>query len=581
MTNASWLDGDVDSGVRACLAEEFTSIHVVNFRGDVRKNNKDEGGNVFDVKSPSVITIFCRNPAFKGCRIYYHDFATGKTGKEKLLKLRATKSVKDIPSNDWTLVEPDDRYDWIAKQEKGFKNLIALGSDDVRSGKTKNTVFYSYRRGYETARDAYLYNFSHKACEQNAQLMIKDYQIALQELGDSPTINDVRIAASRHANNRKWNNSLQDKLRRRIDIEFCSDYVTQVHYRPFQKQYCYADDKLVHRPAIRNLMFPVNTSLTPPHRFENRAICIQGTGQIRQPFSVLMTDRMPDLELISKSQIFPRWRYPIGSSAPTGSAKFENPTLFSSRIDYPTSTSSNSDNVSRDGGSAAAGGVFDDGTLLSNLPGNSDSDGLQRIDNITDHALRRFQNHYKDDSITKDAIFDYVYGVLYAPDFRETFPIALSRNLPRVPMATDFWTFAEAGQELAGLHLNYETGPEYPLHLDFSGAGEPTPDHYRFSDTPMRFAGKKGNQDRSVLQVTRFIRLSGIPDAAHDYVVNGRTPLEWFIDRYRITVDKKSGIRNDPNDWFKDPGDIVPAIRRIVHVSVETTRIVRGLPATR
>ncbi len=94
----------------------------------------------------------------------------------------------------------------------------------------------------------------------------------------------------------------------------------------------------------------------------------------------------------------------------------------------------------------------------------------------------------------------------------------------------------------------------------------------------MRFAGKKGDQDRSILQITSFIRLSGIPDAAHDYVVNGRTPLEWLIDRYRITVDKKSGIRNDPNAWFNNPLDIVPAIRRIVHVSVETTRIVKELP---
>ena len=291
-----------------------------------------------------------------------------------------------------------------------------------------------------------------------------------------------------------------------------------------------------------------------------------------------MTDKIPDLELISKSQCFPRWRYPTARSVSPASAP-TSPTLFSSQTGYLTSISSKrAPNVSRDGGSAAAGGVFDEGTLLSNLPGNSDSDGLERIDNITDHALRRFQNHYKDDSITKDAIFDYVYGVLHAPDFREAFPIALSRNLPHVPMAKDFWSFAEAGQALAELHLNYETGPEYPLEEHFSGEGDPAPDHYRFSDTPMRFAGKKGDPDRSVLQVTRFIHLFDIPDAAHDYVVNGRTPLEWFIDRYRITVDKKSGIRNDPNAGFKDPRDIVPAIRRIVHVSFETTRIVRGLP---
>ena len=290
-----------------------------------------------------------------------------------------------------------------------------------------------------------------------------------------------------------------------------------------------------------------------------------------------MTDRMPDLELISKGQCFPRWRYKTNQSAFQESEQ-TNPSLFSSRTECPTSTFSNSDNVSPDGALAAAGGVFDEESLLSNLPGNGEFKGLERIDNITDYALTRFRSHYEDPSITKDDIFDYVYGVLHAPDFRTAFPIALSRNLPRVPMAKDFWTFAKAGKDLADLHLNYETGPEYDLHLHFNGDGNPTPDHYRFSDKPMRFAGKKGDMDRSILQITSSINLSGIPNEAHAYVVNGRSPLEWFIDRYKITTDKKSGIRNDPNHWFKDPRDIVPAVRRIVHVSVETTRIVRGLP---
>ena len=86
------------------------------------------------------------------------------------------------------------------------------------------------------------------------------------------------------------------------------------------------------------------------------------------------------------------------------------------------------------------------------------------------------------------------------------------------------------------------------------------------------------DDEKTALRVNEHVSLRGIPAAAHTYQVNGRTPLEWFIDRYRITQDKESGIVNDPNGWFDDPRDLIAAIRRIVHVSVETARIVTGLP---
>ena len=289
-----------------------------------------------------------------------------------------------------------------------------------------------------------------------------------------------------------------------------------------------------------------------------------------------MTNQMPDIQLMFNGQCFPRSRYPIGSSVSQESEP-TNPTLFSLQTNSPTSIFSKPEpNASRDGGMVAAGGVFDEVDLFNEK--RKTQKGLERIDNITDHALNKFKEHYEDLLITKDDIFDYVYGVLHAPDFRNTFLVALSRNLPRIPMAHDFRAFAEAGKSLSKLHLEYETGSKYNLQWHFSGDGEPTADHFRLSHKPMRFAGKKGSLDHSTLHVTSSISLSGIPPEAHEYVVNGRSPLEWFIDRYKITVDKKSGIRNDPNDWFDDPRDIIPALQRIVHVSVETTRIVKRLP---
>ena len=168
----------------------------------------------------------------------------------------------------------------------------------------------------------------------------------------------------------------------------------------------------------------------------------------------------------------------------------------------------------------------------------------------------------------RNAIFDYVYGVLHASDFRARFANDLAKSLPRIPFAPDFQAFAQAGQALAALHLNYETGPQYPLTPEATGTGP------LFTPRAMRLVGE--NQD--VLVVNDHLRLKDIPPEAHRYQVNGRTPLGWFIDRYRVTTDKHSGIRNDPNAWFSDEAAFIAAVGRIVYLSVETVRIVEGLP---
>ena len=144
-----------------------------------------------------------------------------------------------------------------------------------------------------------------------------------------------------------------------------------------------------------------------------------------------------------------------------------------------------------------------------------------RIDNISDTALHTFREHYGDDTITKDAIFDYVYGILHAPSYREEFANDLSKMIPRIPYAPDFHTFAAAGAALATLHLNYETCERYPLQLVFAHGGDPQQHHFKLGTRAMRFADK---ETKTTLILNEHVRLSGIPEAAHRYVVNGRTP---------------------------------------------------------
>ena len=522
VTNGSWIDGNVDSGVRACLAEEFSSIHVLNLRGNARTSGdrrQAEGGNAFGQgsRAPVAITILVRNPdaGHEGCRILYRDVGEYLRREDKLAILREVGSIAGI--DNWSQITPDQHHDWISQRDEAFQALYPIGSKTAKAGRTDEAIFRLFSNGYKTSRDAYIYNFSADDCAANARAMIENYQDALDEVHAAQTnALDLDEIVGRYSSSVRWDRELKNNLRRRKVVAYSQNNLWTTQYRPFVKQNCYVEYILVNNKYKMDGIFPTSDS-------ENRAICVPGVGSVK-PFSSLVVDTMPDLEVISKGQCFSRYR-------------FESP----------------------------------DNQQLALL---EDAHSFRRIDNITDTALRAFRVHYTDNTISKDDIFDYVYGILHAPRYRERFANDLAKALPRVPMAPDFRAFAEAGLQLATLHLGYETCNEYPLTLPFTENREPRPEHLRIAERKMRFA----DNGRTELIVNDHIRLAGIPPEAHGYQVNGRTPLEWFIDRYRITRDTESGIVNDPNDWFDDPRDLIAAIRRIVHVSVETVRIVDSLP---
>ena len=523
VTNGSWIDGNVDSGVRACLAEEFTSIHVLNLRGNQRtqgERSRREGGKVFGQgsRAPVAVTILARNPntEHEGCRILYHDIGDYVTRDKKLEILREAGSIAGI--EEWQVITPDRHYDWVGQRNEAFQRLYPVGSKAAKASRTNQVIFKLFSNGYKTGRDAYVYNFSRDACAENAEKMVEDYRGALLVREEQAGYGMNEIART-YSTNLRWDRELKRRVRQGVSTNFSDRVIRKVVYRPFVKQHLYADYTFSQAPGQTRDIFPQPDS-------ENLAICVSGVGSTK-PFSALVVDTMPDLHFMAFGQCFPRYRY-----APVQQEARRQGELYSEK-------------------------------------------GLKRIDNITDDALLAFQSHYADYAITKDYIFDYLYGIFHAPDYRERFANDLAKDLPRVPFAADFHAFADAGRALAELHLGYETCQEYPLNIEFSQPAEPKPEHYRIGERAMRYA----DAQKTVLIVNDFIRLSGIPATAQQYQVNGRTPLEWFIDRYRITRDKESGIVNDPNGWFDDPRDLITAIRRIVHVSVETVRVVTHLPA--
>jgi len=201
-------------------------------------------------------------------------------------------------------------------------------------------------------------------------------------------------------------------------------------------------------------------------------------------------------------------------------------------------------------------------------------DGYARSDNITDWCLLQFHNYYEETSITQDDIWQYIYGVLHAADFRARFAVDLAKDLTRIPLAPDFIAFRNAGARLEELHLGYETCRPWPVEVRQTSDG---PQAWKITK-PMRWWNKT---KRDSLQVTPYVTIGGIPSEAHDYSVNGRTPLEWAINRLRVRTDKASGIVNDPNVQFTDnPAELGIHLARLVTVSVESAHIIKNLPVS-
>ena len=197
-----------------------------------------------------------------------------------------------------------------------------------------------------------------------------------------------------------------------------------------------------------------------------------------------------------------------------------------------------------------------------------DQDGTNRRENITDWSLNQFRTHYGDNALTKWDIFYYVYGLLHHPGYRAKFADNLKRDLPRIPFAPDFRAFAAAGKELARLHLDYEQLTPYPLKWVESDG---VPLSYRVEDK-MRL-----NKDKTAVRVNPSLALEGVPPETLLYRLGNRSALDWVIDQYQVTEDKRSGIRSDPNRP-DDPEYIVRLVGQVVRVSVETVRIVAALP---
>ncbi len=516
--------------MRKTLAEEFSTIHVYNLRGNQRtagEQSRKEGGKIFDAGSRATvaITILVKDPAKAGpATIHYTDIGDYLTREGKLRTIAASGSLAGLDTVDH--IAPNAYGDWLNQRAENFESFLPIGTKGIGP-----SIFTLTSGGLKTARDAWVYNYSEGSLRSNMATMIAAYNHERSLLAANPShlldVDPTRIS---------WTRGLTRDAHRDREHKLRDAAVRRCSYRAFTAQRLYFGRDMNDMIYRSEVLFP-----TPIHA--NRAIVMTGVGAAMN-YTPLMVSGIPDASIFggqTNSQALARWTY-----APD-----------------------------------QAGG------LLIFTEGDKVVAGYRRIDNVTDEALRRFQTAYGDDS-TKDGIFFYVYGLLHSPEYRETYAADLKKMLPRIPLVVDAQPFIDAGRKLSELHLGYESVTPYPLDgLDVEAeAGSAAYDFFRvkkmhFSKPTAQQTAVGERHDRTTIVYNNRITLGGIPEAAYRYMLGSRSAIEWIMDRYQVRTDKASGIVNDPNDWSReveDPRYIIDLLARIVTVSLETMQIVDNLP---
>jgi predicted helicase len=554
VTNAGWVEANTADGLRKCLADEFSNIYVFHLRGNQRtsgETSRKEGGKIFGSgsRAPIAVSLLVKNPnATEHGRIYFHDIGDYLSREEKLDKIKAFASVAGI--TEWQTITPDEHGDWLKQRDGSFGEFIVLG--DKKSDSTK--LFANFSLGVVTNRDAWAYNASQSKLQTNMTRMIDVYNTEVKRfnaahLGLDKKSREEALDGFLDTNPERisWTHNVKQALVKGRELAFECSSLTPSLYRPFTKQWLYYNRSFNERVYQMPQIFPEAGAENLVIQFNAK---YNGNG-----CPAIISSALPDLHCNGDSQCFPLYLY--------------------ERED----TQENDEDARLDGLKQQPG-LFpeENGDLFEAAAAQPKPSKYQRREAITDVGLAHFQEAYPGEAITKQDLFYYVYGLLHSPDYRERYADNLSKELPRIPRvktAAAFWAFRQAGRALAELHLNYETVQPYPLTIDAKG---PLKDA-DFRVEKMKFA-KKG--DKTSVLYNGKITLRGIPEAAWNYVVNGKAALEWVMERQCVRTDKDSGIVNDANDWaietMGDPKYPLELFQRVVTVSLETQKIVGALP---
>ena len=535
VSNGSYLDSVALDGFRQCLIEEFNHIYVFNLRGDQRtlgETSRKEGGKIFGSgsRTPVAITILVKRKGVKKDRfIRYHDIGDYLSREQKL---SIVEQFGDIGKMDWNYITPNDDNDWINQRNQSYINFIALG--DKKRQEKSSIYLDNYASGLSTNRDVWVYSFSAEQARIHAEQMVDFYntererciaELNLQQ--EQGIVSKDKNAVETFLNNIRSNDATRISWSRGLFNLFCKNTIIDnngvtrlVAYRPFCKKHIMYNKKIIEMPSKWD-------SIIPETSCGNLVICISG-APIKKNFSVLITNTMQDLNFMEHSICFPLYMY--DREEQHNNAQMS---LF---------------------------GNMEEETVI-----------YKRHFAISDTALTKYRSIYGD-RITKEDIFYYLYAVLHSKDYISAYGDNLAKEMVRIPTLEKFPKYVEIGRQLAELHLNYEAPADVTaLGLDIKITKED------YTVNKMRFKKNGKDNDKGTIIFNDYITISNIPERAYEYVVNGRSAIEWIMESYRVKVDKDSGIIDDPNT-YGDEKYIFNLLISVINVSLKTLDLIDTMP---
>ncbi|GAA7031242.1 hypothetical protein ID0177_10550 [Helicobacter pylori] len=432
-------------------------------------------------------------------------------------KLNRLSNFTDLDAISFETIIPNNKGDWINQRNDAFDKLIPLKRDKKLNN---DSVFDINSMGVVSGRDPWVYNFSKDALMQNVQKCIDTYNFDLK----------------------CFNTHFREDFKQRAKGVKSSELYKQLNDNEITTD----KTKIAWTRALKQ-EFIKNKNLQESHKDRIRLA-------MYRPFNKqwLYWDKNWINRQGKFSEIFP-------------DESFENVVV-----------------------NTGAGNGKDFSALVSDaIPdthfiGDANAyplyyyDGLgNRYHAISGYALNLFRKHYGDNAIVEEEIFYYIYAVLHHKGYLEKYKNSLAKEEPRIALSPDFKELSALGKELAELHLNYESGE---MHASVQHATLMNAEEKGYYDVEtMKKEMKKGGCS---IIYNKNIAITKIPKKAFDYVVNGKSAIDWVIECYQKTTDKNSLIENNPND-YKGGKYVFELLCRVITLSVKSVDLIEKISIKR
>lgn len=516
ITNNAYLDSRQDDGFRKSVQKEFDYIYIIDLKGNARKRNKSEGGNVFNIQTGVAIMFLIKkgvsenqnkiNPLNqKKANIKYYNIGDFLSGDKKLMSLQ-----QDISFFDFEDIIPDNKGQWLNQTNNDFYEHTALIDKNVKNQKVgkaieQKAIFKLFSLGVLTARDDWAYDFDKEQLEKKIKHFLKVYDKERKKWADKK-LNDANFNDNLDYSI-KWVGDTKDYMVKNKEIKFNKNAIRKCLYRPFVKNYVYFDYPIMQRPYQNKMLFlninseniTINFNIVKPRRYTD---CFASKMLIDFAFNIEGNISVP---------------------------------LY----------------------------VYENG---------------EKKLNITDYAIKEFQNKYKDKA-TAENIFAYCHAVLSSPKYQKEYEENLKIDYPRIPLYKNFDRFVELGKRLIKLQTEFENfdcrNEEIQLKIEKD-----------FKYMPEDFSMIKLNKEKGIIIFDGKNRIENIPKKAFDYKIGTRSALDWIIDYYKPKklnpqkeLHHKTLIENGLNSYdYKNIREyLFELIPKVIEISVETVDIFKEL----